>query len=62
MSCAVFFALRKCVEEARKDTGETGEFTFGESINKTICYGLFDVTCNKCRSYSLHVVRCFNYT
>lgn len=29
MSCAVFFALRKCVAEARKDAGNMDEFTFG---------------------------------
>ena len=28
MSCSVFFALQKCVEEARKDAGHTEYFDF----------------------------------
>jgi hypothetical protein len=27
-SCSAFFALRNCIEEARKDAGQTGEFDF----------------------------------
>ena len=36
MSCSVFFALRKCIEEARKDAGNTTYFDFCE-------YSLFEL-------------------
>ena len=36
MSCSVFFALCKCIEEARKDAGNTTYFDFCE-------YSLFEL-------------------
>ena len=32
MSVSVFFALRKCIEEARKEVGNTSYFTFSKCI------------------------------
>ena len=36
MSCSVFFALRKCIEEARKDAGHTGYFDFCKDVFSTV--------------------------
>ena len=47
MSCAVFFAIRKCIEEARKEAGHTEYFTFSKLILNShfiLCVFTFNTT------------------
>ena len=59
MSCSVFFALRNCIEEARKDAGNTTYFDFCE-------YSLFELLkqngqfCVK-NDRSLYILRTYSW-